>query len=214
MSTTDSEAVLKLLLAARTPDDQARLRVGWEKYASGNPESAPVVFALAQLFVMDAHATMLDRQSELLSEFQETCRNERQDFQVVCAAERKTTLDGFEKRQAVFEKSQLGSIDLAATRRPEKIGFGTLVIAVVLSLLGGGYAMNRYNQQKFNELQDVGQKMVNSIRAAGGEISHRVAVNEHQELFQLIEITAPEGKPRIFFTEKGHAAVTFKQPKP
>lgn len=214
MSATDSEQVLKLLLADRTPEDQARLQVGWEKYASGNPDSAPAFFALAQLFVMDAHGAMLDRQSELLDGFQEICEKERQEFQEACAKERKATLDGFEKRHAVFEKNQQGSIENRAGDGPKKKGFGALVIAALIGLLGGGYAMNQHNQKQFHEVADVGQKMVTSIRAAGGDISHRVATDENKELFQLIEITAPEGKPRVFLTEKGHAAVTFKQPKP
>ncbi|HEX7261126.1 MAG TPA: hypothetical protein VF258_04870 [Luteolibacter sp.] len=216
MSATESEEVLRLLLADRTPDQQARLQAGWEKYASGNPESGPAIFALAQLFVMDAHAAMLDRQSGLLDEFQGICQKERQEFQQICAKERKATLDGFEKRQAVFEKNQHASIDNRAADVPEKNGFGALALAVatLIGLLGGGYAMNHYNQKQFRETADVGQKMVESIRAAGGDISHRVAAGENRELFQLIEVTAPTGKPRVFLTEKGHAAVTFKQPNP
>lgn len=213
-TTTDSEDVLRLLLADRTPDQQARLQAGWEKYASGNPESVPAIFALAQLFVMDAHAAMLDRQSGLLDEFQGICQNERQEFQEVCAKERKATLDGFEKRHAVFEQSQRGSIENRAADMPQKKGFGILAIATLVGLLGGGYAMNQYNQKQFHEAADVGQKMVKSIRAAGGDISHRVAAGENRELFQVIEVTAPTGKPRVFLTEKGHAAVTFKQPNP
>ena len=212
MSDSDSEKVLKLLLADRTPDEQARLRTGWEKYASGNPESAPAFFALAQLFVMDAHAAMLDRQFELLGVFQGFCEKERQGFHEVCARERKETLDGFEKRHAVFEQNQHGSMEKTAPDVPPKKGFGGLAIALLIGLLGGGFAVNQYNRKKFQDANDVGQKMVESIRSAGGDISHRIAVDKNKKLFQLIEITAPQGKPHVFYTENGHGAVTFEQP--
>lgn len=96
---------------------------------------------------MDAHAAMLDRQSELLDGFQETCEKERHEFQEACAKERKVTLDGFEKRHAVFEKNRQGSIENRAGDGPQKKGFGALVIAALIGLLGGGYAMNHRHHQ-------------------------------------------------------------------
>jgi hypothetical protein len=151
MSASDSEEVLEMFLAGRTPVQQARLKVAWEKYAGGNPESAPAVYAMAQLFVIDAQASALDRQAELLAEFREVCEEQRLIFQSAVSQESKAILDGFEKRQAIFEQKQhLATENPSVSEVPHKAcSLLPMVLAAVIGMIGGGYAMNQYKEKQF-----------------------------------------------------------------
>jgi hypothetical protein len=64
---SDAESILSLLLAKQKPEDQARLRVAWERYAKGDPDSLPALYALADRFSLHAHAALLDEQKKLTS---------------------------------------------------------------------------------------------------------------------------------------------------
>lgn len=151
MKATDSEKTRQLLLEGRSPEVQLKLAEAWEKYAEGDPESAPAIYALAQLFVMDSQVSALDRQSELLVEFREICQQERQTFEATVSKQLQSTLDGFEKRQAIFEqKQQLASESPSLEETPKKTGgLLPMALAAVIGMIGGGYAMNQYNQKQF-----------------------------------------------------------------
>jgi hypothetical protein len=81
MKATDSEMTRNPLLESRSPEVRLKLAEAWEKYAAGDPESAPAIFAMAQLRLVDVHASMIDRETELLAEFREVCHEQRLIFQ-------------------------------------------------------------------------------------------------------------------------------------
>ncbi len=160
MSPTDSENALEMLLAKKTPAQQAKLKAAWEKCASGHPESAPAIYAMAQLFLIDAHSSIVDREAELLAEFREVCEEQRLIFQSAVSQETKVILDGFEKRQAIFEQNQQRFAEnLLATEAPKKAGsLLPMVIVSVISLLGGGYAMHQYKEKQLQAERDSGHR--------------------------------------------------------
>lgn len=51
--------VLELLLRERSPEERQRLAEAWERVAGGDPESLPVLYALADRFSLEAHAALL-----------------------------------------------------------------------------------------------------------------------------------------------------------
>ena len=164
MNATESEKAFDMLLAKRTPDEQEKLKAAWEKCASGHPESASAIYAMAQLFVIDVHSSIVDREAELLLQFQEICQRERQLFQVAVSQETKVILDGFEKRQALFERNQQRALETeAGDEAPKKAGsLLPMICASVISLLGGGYAMHQYKEKQFQAEKDLGHRVSTS----------------------------------------------------
>jgi hypothetical protein len=215
MKATDREKTLELLSAGRTPEQQAKLSAAWEKYAEGDSESMPAVFAMAQLHIVDVHASMMDREAELLAEFQEVCQEQRLIFQSAVSQETQAILNGFEKRQAIFEqKQQLASESRTEPATPKKAGgLLSMVFAAVIGILGSGYAVNQYNQKQFQADKDLGQAMVKSIHKAGGQITSFTSIDETNQLYQVIKVIAPTDQLSAYCSKEGHGIITLKQPK-
>lgn len=51
--------ILEQLLRGRTPEERERLSLAWERIATGDPDSLPVLFALSDRFSLEAHAALL-----------------------------------------------------------------------------------------------------------------------------------------------------------
>ncbi len=54
------EEILKQLLRDRTPEERERLSRAWQRFAEGDPDSLPALYALSDRFSLEAHALLLD----------------------------------------------------------------------------------------------------------------------------------------------------------
>lgn len=56
---SEGRQVLDLLLRERNPEERERLARAWERFAGGDPDSLPALYALADRFSLEAHAALL-----------------------------------------------------------------------------------------------------------------------------------------------------------
>ena len=65
----ESREILKILGAGRSPEDEARLALAYEKFAKGDPDSLPSLFTLMDMNSLRCHAALLEEQQRMLASF-------------------------------------------------------------------------------------------------------------------------------------------------
>lgn len=65
----ESTEILRMLVAGRSPQDEARLALAYEKFSKGDPDSLPSLFTLMDMFSLRCHAALLDEQQKMLANF-------------------------------------------------------------------------------------------------------------------------------------------------
>jgi len=64
-----SRDILKMLVAGRSAEEEARLAIAYEKFGNGDPDSLPSLFTLMDLHSLRCHAALLEEQQRMLASF-------------------------------------------------------------------------------------------------------------------------------------------------
>lgn len=181
MSNSDSGRVLEILLLQMTSEDRERLLVAWERHAQGDPDSLPALYAMADRFSLIAHAAILERQENLLADFEKSVTNIRVSS---------------EQRNAKGSRIWL---------------VGTLCCVVAGAT---GAALARQFPFLPSSAGDDGNALVQQIRAAGGDLLHRVSRRDGK-LVHVLELRCPARPPEAYLTPEHHGVIVFEhQPSP
>ena len=176
MNKGNSGRVLEILLSQMTSEDRERLLVAWERHAQGDPDSLPALYAMADRFSLIAHAAILDRQENLLADFEKSVTNIRVP---------------------------------SAARTPK--GSRIWLVGTLCCLVAGATGAVLARQFPFlpSSAGDDGNAMMKQIRAAGGDLLHRVSRRDGK-LVHVLELRCPARPPEAYLTPEHHGVIVFE----